>query len=159
MVSDPGDHDCRGVPFLELYFNVTGEWVIKKHKCRFTDGTIEFDDSKAFRDDCLKLDGKEGFVSLHKEYKHRSTEQNAYLHGVILKMISDHTGQELESIKGVLKTKYLREKTPIGWRIKDTSELTTIEFESFNDDCRRWAGEFLSVFIPLPNEADYSKIY
>ncbi len=35
---------------------------------------------------------------------------------------------------------------------KTTTELTTIEFEEYQDKCRIFADEFLDVIIPMPNE-------
>lgn len=38
---------------------------------------------------------------------------------------------------------------------RSTTELSTIEFEKYLEDIRRWASMKLSCYIPLPNEYDY----
>ena len=76
--------------------------------------------------------------------KQRSNLQSRYFHGVILPILSDHTGYTEEEMKAVLKYKF---------HIKHTSELDTASFEEFMSEIRRWASAELECWIPEPNEA------
>jgi hypothetical protein len=88
----------------------------------------------------------------------RSTEQNAFLHAVPLKLISEFTGHEMED----LKTYFLGEC--FGWQgfemfgqqrkrpLKRSSELNTAEFSFFMEWIERWASNELGMIIPRPNE-------
>jgi hypothetical protein len=77
-----------------------------------------------------------------KQYACRSNPQNRYLHGVILPILADHTGYEIDEIKAVLKWKF---------KIKHTSSLSTKEFEDFLSKVRMWASAELGCFCPEPN--------
>jgi hypothetical protein len=77
--------------------------------------------------------------------KHRSNPQNRYFHGVVLPLLSDHTGYTDEEMKGILKYKF---------RVKHTSSLDTKGFEEFCSQIRQWASRDLGCWIPEPNETD-----
>lgn len=95
---------------------------------------------------------------IRKPRKPRSNEQNRYLHGVIFKMIADEVGDSLDEVKSAMKNKFLKYQTSGGLEaIRDTSDLSTVELEDFNEKCRRWAAEFLHIYIPNPNEIDISE--
>ena len=94
-----------------------------------------------------------------KQYrKKRSVDQNAFLHGVPLKMISDTTGYEIEDMKTYLLGEFS------GWTEyevwgqlrkrpnKRSHELNTKEFTEFLDFIQRWAAQELGLLIPNPNE-------
>lgn len=94
--------------------------------------------------------------TIKKQRKPRSNDQNRYMHGVIFKMISDEIGDSVNEVKSAMKTKFLKYETAGGLEaIRDTSDLSTVELEDFNEKCRRWASSFLNVYIPLPNEVDW----
>ena len=78
-----------------------------------------------------------------KTGKNRSNPQNSYFHGVILPVLSEYTGYSNDEMKGVVKWKF---------GIKSTAALTTLEFEKFCEDVRRWASAELGCDIPEPNE-------
>lgn len=90
--------------------------------------------------------------------KIRSTNQSSYYWAVIIKMISDDTGNDPESVHNALKTLFLpREFIQIGEKevevAKSTKDLTTVEMETFLTRCRVFAGQELNITLPLPNEA------
>ena len=35
---------------------------------------------------------------------------------------------------------------------QSTKSLTTVEFEEYQERCRRWIKEYLNAYVPLPNE-------
>ena len=89
-------------------------------------------------------------VSAYKEK--RSNPQNAYYWKVLVKQIADYTGYTSEETHAKLAYKFLLvrdEKTPY---VRSTTTLNTTEMEKYNEDVRRWASSFLSLYLPLPNE-------
>jgi len=92
----------------------------------------------------------------------RSQQQNKYYHGVVCRLISDHTGYLPEEVHEFLKEKFLTEKKHviIGTDERDietasTTRLTTKEFEEFTENVRRWAAVELQINIPEPNQEDF----
>lgn len=92
--------------------------------------------------------------------KQRSNNQNRYLHGYIIKEISEHTGYTTEEVKEIIKSKFLKSwkiiKTKQGDKefeyIRGTSELDTKETEDLLRDVREWASLELGLYLALPNE-------
>ena len=109
---------------------------LKLHLCRFKDGaTVE--------------------VTVRRPSKKRSDNQNGYYWGVVIDLIHAHTGEKADVIHGILASEFL---TRTGWQgkpyVKSTTTLTTVEFEKYLEDCRRWAAVALEIYIPLPNEVE-----
>lgn len=75
----------------------------------------------------------------------RSNPQNAYYFGVIVDMISQETGNELEETHELLKVRFLK---PIGK--KSTTQLTTVEFNTYIEKIQRWSAQELGCVIPDP---------
>jgi hypothetical protein len=90
-------------------------------------------------------------VSITGVRKQRSLNQNAYFHSVICGVAGLDLGYTVQEMKEIFKKEFLSyEKNGLKFT-KDTSSLTTLEFEKFNEQCRRKASE-QGIFIPLPNE-------
>lgn len=93
--------------------------------------------------------------------KERSNPQNRYYWGVIVEILSEHTGFTKDEMHEVLKHKFLRKSL---WVVKkgglmelsvisySTTELTTSEMEDYLSQIRIWASEDLGLVLPLPNE-------
>lgn len=99
-------------------------------------------------------------VIFRKEKKARSLNQNAYMWGVVYKLIADFTGENEDDIHEILKKKFLGESTIMIGGIEEiigrsTTKLSTVEFEEYLTKVRAWANEKLEVFIPLPNEVSH----
>lgn len=125
-------------------------------------------EGKMLKDLLTRLDGDNVYITISNK-KPRSVEQNAYFHGVILKMLSSYTGHSADEMKLCLRNMFLmkmksypRYEKKEGKLIKgismeqvpvSTSELSTKEFEDFNKRCRAFGAE-LGVSIPLPNEVE-----
>lgn len=97
-------------------------------------------------------------VTVEPYSKRRSLNQNAFLHAVPLKLISEHTGYEIEELKEYLlgeafgwQTKRLLNRD-VSRPVKTSSELNTEEFNWFLDWIERWASETLGMILPKPNE-------
>jgi len=94
----------------------------------------------------------------------RSDQQNKYYWGVIVELIrlaiNEINGENFtkEDIHEFLKNRFIKGKEisnesgeVISIR-KSTTDNTTIMQEEYHENCRRFAAEFLNVYIPLPNE-------
>jgi len=88
----------------------------------------------------------------------RSLDQNAFLHAVPLRILSEETGYTLEEMK-----EYLLGEA-FGWKdsevfghsvqrpMKRSSELTRKEFSWFLEWIESWAANTLGITVPRPNE-------
>ena len=98
-------------------------------------------------------------VTVEKYRKTRSGNQNRYFHGVIVKMISDETGYEVDEVKEMIRMLFLSYELKVGDEIvkvgRSTASLNTAEFEELNSQCRRWASQTIGLFLPEPGEIDY----
>ena len=141
------------------------------------DGKLHYTKAGQFKEAVTaNFDSNERFlVTYSKIFKKRSIEQNAYLHGYIfpevLKGMIDigYSPSEVDeaTVKMYLKDKFLRrdvvnEKTgEVISIVRNTSELSTVEFMQFVDDIIKWAAEYLDIELMLPNEQammDFNKI-
>ena len=95
-------------------------------------------------------------VTIEKWKDQRSVQQNRYYWGVVVKIISDDTGNDPETVHEFLKAKFLPARETI---IKDekrilagcTHDLNKDNFfADYVDPIRAWYAEF--GYIPDPNE-------
>lgn len=93
-------------------------------------------------------------LTIKERIKSTTDPQNRYYHGVICKMIADHTGYSANDIHEHLAWEFLQipdEKIRIR-RSTAKGKMTTVEREEYHRQCRDWAQTELNLFIPLPNE-------
>ena len=93
-------------------------------------------------------------ITFEKYVQKRSLPQNAYYHGVVVKMVADYTGMRPEEAHEGLKWMFLKERGEYMPTVKSTAKLTTKEFIDYIEQCVIWAAEFLGVVIPDPNYPD-----
>jgi len=84
--------------------------------------------------------------------KKRTNPQNSYYWGCLVKHISNETGHDPDDTHGKLAYKFLLVKTESQPFVRSTTSLNTVEMEDYNENVRRWASEFLQLYLPLPNE-------
>jgi hypothetical protein len=116
-------------------------------------GRIQLEQREQFAALIQRLDGQDVEVILRKLRKQRSLNQNSYFHGVVLPLISEHTGYETEEVKEILKQMFLLVDDGKYPHCRHTSSLDTAEMAEFTERCRRWAAIELGVAIPDPGEA------
>jgi hypothetical protein len=106
-------------------------------------------------------DGTKVTVTIENYKRKRSLSQNNYLH-VILQYIADYTGEDLPSIKALMKENFgLREAVldrngnempdhngEVLERLKSTNSYTTSEMTAFIDRIRVWAANYLDIHTP-----------
>ena len=103
------------------------------------------------------LEGKKVEVVV-KEYKaQRSSEQNSYYHGVVVKLLSDHTGYTSDEMHEALKWLFLKKPGEHGLpdTCGSTAKLNTKQFEDYISQIKRWAAEEFKIYIPEPNAVEY----
>jgi hypothetical protein len=84
----------------------------------------------------------------------RSSQQNRYYFGVVVKMIAEFCGYEPDEMHETLAMKFLRiEDDPILGtpRRQRTPKTNTAEFTEYIEQCRR-LGAQLGLYIPDPGE-------
>ena len=116
---------------------------------------LEFVNAVRFKQHLLALKGQIVEVTAEKQKRHRTSEQNRYYWGVVLKTIADFCGyfsaDELESLHQELRRKFL----PAAGRLElpvSTAKLSTVEMNDYIEKIRAWAARDLGVYVPDPNE-------
>jgi hypothetical protein len=105
---------------------------------------------------------KDGEVLVRVERVHatRSKSQNAWYWGVIVELISEHTGYTPDEVHELLKAKFIPKKLAVA---KDNGEivgefviggstrkLNKLTFGEYCEAIRRWAAQDLDIVIPDP---------
>jgi hypothetical protein len=89
----------------------------------------------------------------------RSKKQNAYYWGVILEILSEHTGFEPEELHQILKERFLtytkKYKGYVYKLTRSTATLNITEFSDYNEKIKKLAAEKFKLYIPDPGEYDY----
>ena len=92
----------------------------------------------------------------------RSLLQNKYYWGVVIAMLSKEIGYAPDYMHAYMKEEFLwfdEQDMPDGKTarvVHDTKNLTTVQFEGYIHKIRQWAGEFLMMDIPLPNQTQFN---
>lgn len=91
-------------------------------------------------------------INIEKAKQIRSLQQNKYYWGVVVKILSQHTGYTSDETHQELARMFLKYENNGKLFVRSTTKLNTAEFEKFTESCRQWAASEMSVHIPLPNE-------
>jgi hypothetical protein len=101
-------------------------------------------------------------VTIERVRPKRSVDQNAYMWGVVVHLLSEHTGYEPEEMHAWLKAQFLPKALAVVTRHGEviehavggsTTTLTTVEFIDYIERIQRWAAIELGVVIPDPDPA------
>lgn len=115
---------------------------------------VIFNDVQQFNDSLISLEGKDVEVIVRTWKKERSNDQNRYYWGVIIKLLSNHFGYTPEEMHNALKMLFLKDESRKIPTLRNTSDLTTVEFENYLAEIKQWAAAFQTIYIPDPNEID-----
>lgn len=131
-----------------------------KHKVKIENSKFKFVNKPMFDKELQGFEGKDVFVTLKEAKSTRSDNQNRYYFGVVLKIISDETGNDVEDLHEYFKTKYLpvEEKEILNSKVytyKSTTSLVKKDFEEYLEKIRAFAAIELGLRIALPNEIEY----
>ncbi len=94
-------------------------------------------------------------ISFAVVYRERSLKQNKFYWKYIVGILAGELGYDKDSMHETLKAKFLREPhdtVPGVFRVKSTTELSTIEFMEYYKEVQVWAADFLNIYLPDPNE-------
>ncbi len=89
----------------------------------------------------------------------RTLDQNAYYRGVIISCFSDCTGYSKEKAHNILAKRFLSEFKENKWRVRSTTELTTIEFEQYLSSCKLYLHHDFRCPVPDPNQVTDELIF
>lgn len=96
-------------------------------------------------------DGKPLEVIVRRKMSKRSDPQNKYYWGVVLAIISEHTGHTAEELHEAFKQKFLKKFINKGLVFaRSTTALNKIEFADYLDKVIQWAAEW-EIVIPDSN--------
>lgn len=109
---------------------------------------------------------KEGWeieVTVKRRRATRSIEQNRYYWGVVVELISEHTGYTPDEVHDFLKAIFIPKRLAVqdGNGVihneivigGSTRLMNKLEFGDYMESIRRWAAETLDVVIPDPEGA------
>ena len=120
------------------------------------DGKLSLYQKNKFNQEVSKNEGKEIALTLRPAELIRTTAENRYYRGVIVKMVSEDMGIIPDEAHDYLKSLFLKVGVEVSGKryeiIRSTTALTISEFEDYCSCCREWASVELNVVIPLPNE-------
>ena len=124
-------------------------------------GILSLNNRKRLQTDLLKFKGCTVEITIKKKNK-RSTPQNSYYHGVVVaevrhglleigyQMTADETH---EFLKQKFNSTQIITKDGLVIDVpKSTTELNVSEFSEYIERIARFAAEYLSVVIPMPNQ-------
>ena len=121
-----------------------------------TDGIWIAENKAAFKNYLARNANKRTVLKCKLYRKQRSNPQNAYYWGVVLPMIADELGYDIDEIHDLMKLKFnkqVRQGTRGEMALPgSTTKLTTTEFEEYLERIRVWAITEFGIKIPLPNE-------
>jgi len=109
-------------------------------------GRLILDNRDKFRRYLASFEGKTFELILRERQPWRSEEQNRYYFGVVVAMVSEHTGHTPEESHQILKDQF---------KVETTTKMKTVEFQEYVENCRRYAAETLGLPIPDPGQIDY----
>lgn len=137
--------------------------IIPKFICKILNGQLEFNNLKKYQDYLRTLPENAELELVIKEKKsQRSLEQNAWYWGIALKTIFQESGYEQKKMHEILKAEFLTSfcefKDKVYTVVRSTTDLNTTEFAEYMGNVQRFASMELGVYIPDPNEVDYSQL-
>jgi hypothetical protein len=103
-----------------------------------------------------KLDGEFVQLQLGRKKSQRTIKQNALYWGVVLSAIQQETGHDKEELHRFFCAEYLKGTININGlelgTVASTTQLSTTEFKVYIEKIIRFAGEFLKIDIPMPED-------
>lgn len=123
---------------------------------KIENGKLKLADKESFISYIQKFNEKDIKLNIQLDKKDRSNSQNAYMWGVLIRMIADEMGMTDDATHEMLKMMFLK----VGYEHKgkryeyarSTTSLSTIEFEDYCERIRLFASSELGLIIPLPGE-------
>lgn len=124
---------------------------------KIKNGFPEWSNKEALSNYFSSQEGKELTATFSKAKSQRTLSQNAYLWGIVYKLVGEATGHSVNEVHEILKRMFIPPRI-IVYRGKElriagsTSNLSKIEFSEYLERIRAEAGE-LGITIPDPEQA------
>lgn len=118
------------------------------------EGKLELDAPVVFKLAIRELAGKPVEITVKQKRNKRSDRANRFYFGVVVKLMAEHCGYEVDEMHEALAFRFLRiEDDPLTGspRRKRTPATDTKEFAEYVEACMRFGAEF-GVYIPEPGE-------
>lgn len=123
-------------------------------------GRLEIRKRKQFKESLRRMRDGAVRVTVERVHATRSLQQSRYYWGVVVELLSDHTGYTPDEIHELLKAKFIPKKLAVtdgnGEIVGEfviggtTTKLNKIEFGEYIESIRQWAAE-IGVVIPDPD--------
>ncbi|MFZ4441066.1 MAG: hypothetical protein ACOYOS_21860 [Syntrophales bacterium] len=122
-------------------------------------GKLILDQPQRYLVQLSALNGKKIELILRKRRSQRSIQQNSAYWGLAVEILCNHTGYDKETMHAALKHKFASHVDGVSGLtvVESTTKMDTKRFMKYYEDIQRWAAEYLHVYIPSPNEVDYSR--
>jgi hypothetical protein len=124
-------------------------------------GRLEVRNRKSFAAAIKRMRDGEVDITVSRHAATRSQQQNRFYWGVIVDLLSDHTGYTPDEVHELLKARFIPKKLAVcdgnGEIVGEyviggtTTKMNKIEFGEYVESIRRWAAEELGVVIPDPD--------
>lgn len=119
-------------------------------------GGLHLKNDDIFRRYLVSLGGDvEVVVRKKTNNANRSNQENKYYWGVVLPIVADYMGDNVEAAHNALRMIFLNDNSKKIDTIKSTSTLTVTEFEEYMSKIRIYMSMEHDVYIPKPCEVDY----
>lgn len=113
-------------------------------------GKLRLNNLEAFRAHVATLSG-EVVVSVGKQRKKRTDQQNRYYWGCVVKLAGDYCGYHPDEMHETFRWLFLKRESPgRPPTVRSTTSLSTVEFTEYLDQCRQWCAE-QGVVVPDPS--------
>ena len=133
---------------------------MKKYKLYFSpnaDGAILWEHEGQLQRIVKSLKPKRHVMEIYEYKRNRSAEQNAYMWGVVYKLISDETGYTPDEVHQLMAERFLGYEKNGHTFVRSTTSLNTAEMEEYLSAVRMFASFDLHCYIPLPNESHWTE--
>jgi hypothetical protein len=116
-------------------------------------GKLVFNNPDAFEKYLLRLNDKSVDVVVRLPRKDRTNPQNRYMWGVVYELLSEFTGYTPSEIHDAMRMLFLQDNLRKIPTLRSTTELTTVEMETYLSQIKQWAAE-QNLVIPDPNQVE-----
>jgi hypothetical protein len=127
--------------------------------CHKVDGKLKVYEQPKFVEFVKGLPSDNLEMILRRAKSKRSAQQNKYYWAVVVKILSEETGNDPEDIHDFIKLKFNPKFVTVGNEQAltggSTTELGTKEFEEKMEEIRAWASIEQGIEIPEPNGVEY----
>lgn len=120
-------------------------------------GTFKLDNQDRFKKYLSSLKGRVQ-LTVRPARKKRSSQQNKFYWGVVIKLIAEELGYDSDELHEALKWKFLKVNNPKLPTVRSTAKLSTVEFMDYIDQIVRFASQELNIIIPDASEVDYESL-